>query len=240
MAKIRLDKFISNQTALSRSEAIREIKRGNVLVDNHIQKSPSFTFDTEKQAVTLNGETVLYKKFIYLIMNKPGGVLTATRDKGAKTVVDLVPIEYRRKELSPAGRLDKDTTGLLILTDDGTFIHNIISPKKMVPKEYTASLIRDITDSDIKAFSDGIVLKDGTTCLPAKLEKAGDKKAKVKIYEGKYHQVKRMFAARDNKVIGLERTKIGLLELPKNLKPGDIKEVSFNDLLRKTINYNQK
>ncbi|MBR0466777.1 MAG: pseudouridine synthase [Clostridia bacterium] len=240
MNKCRLDRFVSNQTSLSRSEAIKEIKRGKVAVDNKTVKDPSFSIDTDTSFVTLSGEEIKYKKHIYLIMNKPSGVLTATRDKGVKTVIDLVPEKYRRKDLSPAGRLDKDTTGLLILTDDGAFVHNIISPKKMVPKVYEAELIKDINDEDVKAFFDGIVLSDGTTCLSATLKKAGDKKAKVKIYEGKYHQVKRMFAARGNKVLALKRVSIGLLKLPENLMPGDIKEVSFDDLLRKTINYKQK
>lgn len=239
MSKIRLDKFISNQTPLSRSEAVKEIKRGNVKVDGVCVKQPSFSVDTTSD-ITLFNSRVCYKKHIYLIMNKPKGVITASRDKSAKTVLDLVPENLRRKDLAAVGRLDKDTTGLLLITDDGDFAHNLISPKKMIPKTYVAMLDKDITKEDILAFSGGVVLKDNTRCMPALLERTAPFTAKITIYEGKYHQIKRMFGTRNIGVNELKRISVGLLKLPENLPFGQVKEVNYDDLLKNTINYNQK
>lgn len=239
MPKLRLDRFLSNQTPLSRTDAIREIKRGNVTVDGVIQKQPSFCLETEKQTVMLSGVEIAYKEHIYLIMNKPKGVVCAARDKLSKTVLDIIPEKYRRKGLSTVGRLDKDTTGLLILTDDGDFAHKCISPKKMVPKKYIVTLDNSITDDDIAAFSDGITLADGTRCMPATLKRLNDREVAVTIFEGKYHQIKRMFGVRNLGVNTLSRVSIGLLNLPEKLAEGEVIEVNFDELAEKTINFSQ-
>ena len=163
-------------------------------------------------------------------MNKPAGILSASNDKRAKTVVDIVPEHLKREGLFPVGRLDKDTTGFLIVTNDGDFGHKIISPKSNIEKVYLAELDGDVTDEMIAAFEKGVVLADGTQCMSAKLEKAGDCTALITIREGKYHQVKRMFGTVGLGVNKLHRKSIGGLSLPEGLEPGCCMELSFDDL----------
>ena len=164
------------------------------------------------------------------MMNKPKGVISASEDKSVPTVVDLVPDELKRSGLFPAGRLDSDTTGFVLITDDGDFAHRILSPKKHVEKTYHALLERPLSESDIKSFADGIELKDGTLCLESKLRSLGGSMAEVIIHEGKYHQVKRMFAAVGNKVLELRRVKIGGLSLDESLKEGECREITSDEL----------
>ena len=164
------------------------------------------------------------------MLNKPAGILSATDDKKQKTVIDLFPAELKKKNLFPVGRLDKDTTGLLIITNDGDFAHRVISPRSEIVKTYHAVTETPVNDADIEAFRQGIVLADGTKCLPAGLEKLPDGSCLVRVMEGKYHQVKRMLASRGKPVTALMRLSIGGLELDKGLLPGQFRQLSEKEL----------
>lgn len=229
--KIRLDKFLSNLSMGSRKDVSKLVRSGAAAVNGIPVKSPDVKIDPLLDTVALNGETVIYSKHIYIMMNKPAGVLSAARDKNAKTVIDLVPESIRRRELFPAGRLDKDTTGLLIITDDGDFAHKMLSPKSHVYKLYEAELDGDITDEDILAFKQGIKSGDNEF-LPAKLflPTQNPKIARVEIREGKFHQVKRMFLAREKTVLTLKRLRIGLLDLDSSLGEGDCKVLDYSEI----------
>ena len=240
MSKIRLDKFIANQLILPRSEAVKSIRCGRAAVNGETVKQPSYLFDPESAAVCFDGAAVEYKPYVYIILNKPKGVLSASTDKNRKTVIDLVPRYLRRPNIAPVGRLDKDTTGLLIITDDGAFAHECISPKKEVPKRYIVTLDGKIDESAVRSFRNGIVLADGTRCMPADLEKLSENTARVTIFEGKYHQVKRMFGTVGLGVTELHRESIGGLYLPDNLKSGESKEVNLLYLLKTVIDFKQK
>ncbi len=222
MAIIRLDRFIANQTGLSRNESKEMLKSLRVTVNGKTEKNYDAKINTETDIVCLDGSEILYNEYIYLLMNKPKGVLTATEDKRQKTVLDLVPSELKRKKLAPVGRLDKDTTGLLMLTDDGVFAHYVISPKSNIEKEYIAILDGDITDEMIDSFSNGVTLADGSVCMPAKLKRLGPCVASVIIGEGKYHQIKRMFGTVGLGVNDLKRVRIGDVVLPKDLDEGSL------------------
>ncbi|MBQ2933665.1 MAG: pseudouridine synthase [Clostridia bacterium] len=226
MKKQRLDKFISNQLILSRSIVRTGIHRGQAMVNGSVIRDITFNIDVENDIITYNGENVGYKEHIYILMNKPKGVLSAATDKTRKTVVDLVPDGIRRQDLFPVGRLDKDTTGLLIITDDGIFAHNCISPKKAISKSYIVTLDGGINDEIIKKFQAGIVLADGTKCKPAILEHIHENVARIIITEGKYHQIKRMFGTVNLGVNGLHRESIGGLYLPDNLLEGECVEMT--------------
>ena len=230
MNRQRLDKIISSQLNISRTEAKTDIRAGAVCVDGLIVRSPSFLLDTDNSEITYKGQAVNYKKYIYLVMNKPKGVLSASTDKNRQTVVDLVPPELRRTDLAPVGRLDKDTTGLLLITDDGQFAHKVISPKSDIKKLYDAELDGEVSPADIQKFKDGIVLADGTACLPAMLKVTENRKALVEIKEGKYHQIKRMFGVIGLGVVELKRLKIGGFALPNDLKEGECRELTEYEL----------
>ena len=190
-------------------------------------------FDTQKDKVCLDGEELSLKKHIYIMLNKPQGVVSASDSYTDETVVDLVPDELYRKGLFPAGRLDKDTTGFVLITDDGEFAHRILSPKNHIFKTYLARLQHSLTESDIKLIESGITLADGTTLKEAKLEIVEEGESplvKIMICEGKYHQVKRMFAAAGNKVVELHRSKMGELELDDTLKAGECREITLDEL----------
>jgi 16S rRNA pseudouridine516 synthase len=220
MAKERFDKIIANQFNVSRKDARIAIKRGKGTVDGKVVRDFGALVDTTSQ-ITFCGQALEYKKFIYILMNKPKGVLSASNDKSRKTVVDLVPPEMKRQGLFPVGRLDKDTTGLLIITDDGDFAHRAIAPNKNVFKTYEVTLDGKVTDDMIPIFSEGIVLADGAVCKSALLKPLGENRAEVKISEGKYHQIKRMFGTVGLGVNELKRKAIGGLELPDSLAEGD-------------------
>lgn len=225
----RLDKIIANQFNVSRKEARTAIKKGKVTVNKSIFKSPSEMVDT-KCEITFCGQALEYKKHIYILMNKPKGVLSASNDKKRKTVVDLVPLEWRRNGLFPVGRLDKDTTGLLIITDDGDFAHRAISPNKNVYKTYEVEVDGEITEQMIDLFSSGVVLADKTVCKPAILKPISKNKAEIKISEGKYHQIKRMFGTVGLGVNQLKRTAMGGLNLPENILCGECKLISDKEI----------
>lgn len=229
MAKERFDKIISNQFNISRKDARTAIRRGKGMVGGVVIKDPSILVETSENIV-FDGKKLEYKKYVYILMNKPKGVLSASDDKRQKTVVDLVPDEYKRTGLFPVGRLDKDTTGLLIITDDGEFAHKVISPNKNVDKTYMVTLDGTVTDEMVKLFSNGVVLADGTVCKSAKLEPCGDNKALITITEGKYHQIKRMFGVVGLGVNELERKTIGGLSLPENLMVGECRLLSAKEI----------
>ena len=191
-------------------------------------KSADAKFDAESTEITVNGERLNYRKFVYLMLNKPEGYVSATEDNVYPTVTELVPTEYAHFDVFPAGRLDVDTQGLLILTNDGKFAHNMTSPKKQVPKKYFVIPQKDITQNDIKAFASGMDLGD-FTAMPALLEQA-EGGCLVTIHEGKFHQVKRMFEKVDNKVTFLKRVQIGSLMLDEGLPSGEMRELTEGEL----------
>lgn len=225
----RLDKFISTQTSYSRKDIKRLCKSCDVTLNGEIVKKTDVKIDPESDVVCINGEEIAYKQFVYYMMNKPKGVLSASNDKNAKTVIDILPEEFRRKNLFPAGRLDKDTTGLLIITDDGDFAHRMLSPNKKVYKHYIATLDKTLDDTVKERFENGIVLADGTVCQKAFFEKLSDNTALVKICEGKFHQVKKMFLSCSYTVLELERVQIGSLRLDGNLAQSQVRELTKNE-----------
>ena len=224
MKEQRFDKIISSQFNISRKDARIGIRRGKGTVDGVVIKDPSAQVSPDAQ-ISYDGQALQYKEYIYILMNKPKGVLSATTDKNKKTVVAWVPPKFKRNNLFPVGRLDKDTTGLLIITDDGEFAHNAISPKKDVLKTYIATLDGKVTDEMADIFSKGVVLADGTLCKKAFLKPLGDNKAEIKISEGKYHQIKRMFGTVGLGVNELCRVGFGNLSLPSDLLEGECKEL---------------
>lgn len=222
----RLDKILSDAGVAGRRELKDMIRVGRVRVDGTVVTKADAKFDETAVSITVDDEPVALEKFVYYMLHKPEGVVTATEDGEHKTVLDLFPGELRRRELFPVGRLDKDTTGILIITNDGEYAHRIISPKTHVSKRYLAETDGIPNEDDVKAFAEGMVLRDGTRCLPAKLEITGEAKCYVTLLEGKYHQVKRMLAARGKPVLKLHRCSIGLLELDESLMAGEFRPMT--------------
>lgn len=223
---IRLDKYLADTGAASRREAKAYIRGGEVTVDGVPVRAPEQKID-EAATVCLRGQVLRHQAHHYYMLCKPAGLLTATMDRSQPTVLDLFPPELRRFGLVPAGRLDKDTTGLLLITDDGDYVHRVISPKKHVPKVYLAHTDGMPTDADVERFARGVVLGDGTQCLPAGLELLPEQGAcRVTVYEGKYHMVKRMLAGCGTPVTHLHRLSIGALLLDPALAPGAFRELS--------------
>lgn len=229
MAVLRLDKYLADCGVATRKELRQIIKDGRVSINGAVATSPQQKLDTETDAVSLDGSEIRYEKYRYFMLNKPDGVLSATEDGKQNTVLDLLSPEHKRLGLFPVGRLDKDTTGLLILTNDGDFAHRVISPKSNVMKRYRAETKGKCTQADVSAFQNGIVLKDGLKCLPAKLE-IGDDCCYVTVAEGKYHQVKRMLASVGKPVTALKRLSIGGLLLDESLLQGQYRELTQNEL----------
>ena len=222
----RLDKILSDAGVAGRRELKDMIRGGRVRVDGVVVTKADAKFDETAVSVTVDDEPIALEKFVYYMLHKPDGVVTATEDGAHKTVLDLFPAELRRRELFPVGRLDKDTTGILIITNDGDYAHRIISPKTHVAKRYLAETDGIPDEDDVKAFAEGMVLRDGTQCLPGKLEITGEARCYVTLLEGKYHQVKRMLAARGKPVVKLHRCGIGLLELDESLKAGEFRPMT--------------
>ncbi len=225
MALERLDKLIANSGKASRKEAKALIKGGRVSVDGQIASSAEDKYDESGACICIDGEVINCSNYRYILMNKPNGVLSATEDTSQQTVIDLLPKELQKLDLAPVGRLDKDTTGLLLLTSDGDYLHRVISPKHHVAKVYRAAVDGILDQSDIEAFEAGIVLADGTRCLPGKLVIERPSVALVTVYEGKYHQVKRMLASRGKPVTALKRLSVGGLTLPEGLGYGEYVEL---------------
>ena len=225
----RLDKFLCDSGAGTRSQVKAILKSGRVTVDGMPEKDGARKIDPQTQAVCLDGERLGGMRRVVLMLNKPAGYVTATEDPVERTVMELVPPEYRHLDLKPVGRLDKATEGLLLFTNDGDLLHRLISPKKEVPKVYYARHEGTAGEEDIRAFAAGLTLRDGTACLPAKLEPLGPGESLITVCEGKYHQVRRMMASRSMTVAYLERRSEGPLTLGA-LSRGAVRELSEEEV----------
>ena len=225
----RLDKVITSQTSYSRSDVKKLIKGKKVLVNNEVVLKSERKVNPETDQIMVDGNLIYYQKYVYLILNKPKGYVSAREDKQDKTVLDLVPEKYQQRNLFPMGRLDKDTTGLMIITDDGILAHEMLAPKKHVKKTYLVKIDQKITNDMIKGFSEGVKLNDGI-CQKAILIKISDDEGMVTLTEGRYHQIKRMFGCFNSKVIELKRIKMGNLTLPCDLKEGMIRELTKEEM----------
>ncbi|SCN22442.1 Ribosomal small subunit pseudouridine synthase A [Clostridium sp. N3C] len=218
----------------SRKEIKGIVRKGLVTVDNQVVKDSGMSVDPEKSEIYIGDEKVIYKKYIYLLMNKPAGVVSATFDNYDETVVDLLEVQHSVFNPFPVGRLDKDTVGFLLLTNDGELNHRLISPKWHVDKVYYAKIDKRVDEKDIKSFQKGVVLDDGYKCLPAKLEilEASEEGSEVLVtlQEGKFHQVKRMFESVNKKVMYLKRISFGPLKLDENLEEGEYRELTEEEL----------
>ena len=221
----RLDKFLCDSGAGTRSQVKVILKAGRVTVDGKVEKDNSKKIDPARQVVTLDGEVLGGKRRAVVMLNKPEGYVTATEDPVERTVMELLPEEMKHLDLQPVGRLDKATEGLLLFTNDGDLLHRLISPKKEVPKVYYAKHEGTATQEDVEAFENGLTLRDGTVCLPAKLEPLGEGESLVTVCEGKYHQVRRMMASRNMTVLYLERRQEAFLNLG-DLPRGAVRELS--------------
>jgi len=230
----RLDKVISSQTNYSRKDVKELIKQKKVMVNNNIVFKSDLKVDELCDEIIINNKKIIIKKNIYLILNKPKGYVSATKDNFDKTVLDFVPLEFKKRNIFPAGRLDKDTTGMMILTDDGVFAHDILAPKKHIKKIYKVTIDKEITDEMIKGFLDGVMLNDGM-CKTAKLEKIKKNIGIVTLTEGRYHQIKRMFACFKANVIELERIGMGEMMLPKDLQLGEIRELTKEEIQKISV-----
>lgn len=225
----RLDKFLCDSGAGTRSQVKQILKSGRVTVDGKPEKDNSRKIDPRTQQVCLDGVPLGGKRRIVLMLNKPAGYVTATEDKQERTVMELIPAQYRAQDVKPVGRLDKATEGLLLFTNDGDLLHRLISPKKEVPKIYYARHEGAATEADVQAFADGLTLRDGTVCLSAKLEPIGPGESLVTVCEGKYHQVRRMMASRGMTVEYLERrveARLSLGSLPR----GEVRELTMDEV----------
>lgn len=240
---MRLDKLLAELTGLTRSQAREVIGKGRVCVNGEVKRLTAEQVQEESDVLTLDGKELTFQRFVYYMLNKPAGTVSATQDKEAKTVLSLLSAEDRkRRNLFPVGRLDKDTEGLLFLTDDGMLSHQLISPKKHADKLYFAKLARAITEEDIVTFASGMRVDEELTAMPAVLRRLteaecgaflpeGGNAAAVTLQEGKFHQVKRMFAATGNEVLYLKRMAMGGVSLDENLKPGEYRELIIDEVL---------
>ena len=230
----RIDKILSNLGYGTRKDLKKIVKNGMVQVNGVIIKDSAMKVDPEKDKIVINGEEIFYREFIYLMMNKPAGVVSATFDNKDETVIDLLEVEHQVFEPFPVGRLDKDTVGLLLLTNDGDLNHRLISPKWKVDKVYFAKIDKKVTEEDVEKFKKGITLDDGSTCKEAILEiqNASDEGSEIvlTIQEGKFHQVKRMFEAVGKKVTYLKRIEFGTLPLDDDLEEGEYRELTEEEV----------
>lgn len=225
---MRLDKFLANMGVGTRTEVKQLLKKGKVTVNTSVEKSPKSHINPTEDIVCVNEKQVEFVNNVYIMLNKPKGYISATHDESNRTVIDLIP-EYQHLNIFPVGRLDKDTEGLLLITNDGQFNHDLMSPSKYVSKTYEVTSQNPVTKADIDAFKKGIILSDGPV-KPAQLTRINETTSQVTIYEGKYHQVKRMFHAIENEVLELKRLKIANLALDENLKSGEYKLLSDKEL----------
>ena len=225
----RLDKFLCDSGAGTRSQVKVILKSGRVTVDGKAEKDPAKKIDPEKNEICLDGEPLGGARRVVVMLNKPAGFVTATEDPVEKTVMELIPAEMKHLDLKPVGRLDKATEGLLLFTNDGDLLHRLISPKKEVPKVYYARHEGQAGQEDVEAFGAGLTLRDGTLCLPAKLEPLGPGESMVTVCEGKYHQVRRMMASRGMTVAYLERRREGNLTLG-DLPRGQVRELTEEEI----------
>ena len=228
---MRLDKFFSQTGTLTRSQAQKQLKLGKVTVNGDTIKKADYKVDPDKDEIRYNEDKIVYRRFVYIMMNKPRGVVSATEDRDQKTVLDLLPEDLLKLDLFPCGRLDKDTTGLVVLTNDGISAHNALSPKKHVEKKYSFETADAYSDADVTAIESGITLKDGYSTKPCKIERISETEGYIYLTEGKYHEIKRLFGARSNKITKLERIGFGKLEI------GDLPEGDWRYLTEEEISW---
>lgn len=234
---MRLDKFLANSGIGTRKEVKEILKRGKISVNGIFIKDGRIHINEKKDIIKYEDKVVGYKPFVYIMMNKPAGVISATEDNHHKTVIDLLNDKYRTYDIFPVGRLDIDTEGLLLLTNDGVLSHNLLSPKKHVSKKYYVKIAKPLSENDVKILENGIKLEENFITKKAKVEiisedscENDDNQVYITIYEGKFHQVKRMFKAVNNEVLYLKRVKMGNLSLDENLKLGEYRELTGKDL----------
>ena len=230
MAIMRIDKLISQYGFGSRKEVKAIFKQGVVTVDGEVVLNPQTRVDPEASAVYVGDMLIEYEKYIYVMMNKPDGVISASYDEEETTVCDLLDENLQWHDLFPVGRLDKDTTGLIILTNDGGFAHRALSPKKHVEKVYVAKVDKELGTKEERAFETGITLDDGYRTMPAKLEILDGGQARVIIREGKFHQIKRMFEALEFNVVSLKRVTFAGINLDEGLAPGEFRRLDENEM----------
>lgn len=228
---MRLDKFFSQTGTLTRSLAQKQLKLGKVTVNGETIKKADYKVDPDKDEIRYNDDKIVYRRFVYIMMNKPRGVVSATEDRDQKTVLDLLPEDLLKFDLFPCGRLDKDTTGLVVLTNDGISAHNALSPKKHVEKKYSFETADAYSDADVTAIESGITLKDGYSTKPCKIERISETEGYIYLTEGKYHEIKRLFGARSNKITKLERIGFGKLEI------GNLAEGAWRYLTEEEISW---
>ena len=231
--KMRVDKLLSNVGVASRAELKKYCKQGLISVNGKVINNPGVQVDSENDDVRFNGEKIVYREFVYIMLNKPDGYISATYDKYDPIVLDLIDQSYLVFEPFPVGRLDKDTEGLLVLTNDGQLAHRVLSPKKHVPNTYYAKIQGKVTEEDILAFEKGVILDDGYETMPSQLKilKSDDmSEIELTIHEGKFHQVKRMFESVGKKVVYLKRLSMGKLKLDESLKLGEYRELTEEEV----------
>lgn len=226
---MRLDKFLCEMNIGTRSQVKTYIKQGMVTVGGVPAKKAEEKIDENKDIVCFRGETLSFQEFQYFMLNKPAGVVSATQDNTAKTVMDLLPSNIK-KDLFPVGRLDKDTEGLLLITNDGDLAHKLLSPKKHVDKTYLVGIEKSLSASDITSLEQGVDIGEDKLTLPAKVQVMNDTQIYLTIHEGKFHQVKRMLQAVDNRVLTLKRVSFGPLELDTNLASGECRELTQEEV----------
>ena len=231
--KMRVDKLLSNVGVASRAELKKYCKQGLMSVNGNVINNPGVQVDSESDDIRFNGEKIVYREFVYIMLNKPDGYISATFDKYDPIVLDLIDQSYLVFEPFPVGRLDKDTEGLLVLTNDGQLAHRVLSPKKHVPKTYYAKIQGKVTEEDILAFEKGVILDDGYETMPSQLKilKSDDmSEIELTIHEGKFHQVKRMFESVGKKVVYLKRLSMGKLKLDESLGLGEYRELTEEEV----------
>ena len=231
--KMRVDKLLSNVGVASRAELKKYCKQGLISVNGKVINNPGVQVDSESDDIRFNGEKIVYREFVYIMLNKPDGYISATFDKYDPIVLDLIDQSYLVFEPFPVGRLDKDTEGLLVLTNDGQLAHRVLSPKKHVPKTYYAKIQGKVIEEDILAFEKGVILDDGYETMPSQLKilKSDDmSEIELTIHEGKFHQVKRMFESVGKKVVYLKRLSMGKLKLDESLKLGEYRELTEEEV----------
>ena len=231
--KMRVDKLLSNVGVASRAELKKYCKQGLISVNGKVINNPGVQVDSESDDIRFNGEKIVYREFVYIMLNKPDGYISATFDKYDPIVLDLIDQSYLVFEPFPVGRLDKDTEGLLVLTNDGQLAHRVLSPKKHVPKTYYAKIQGKVTEEDILAFEKGVILDDGYETMPSQLKilKSDDmSEIEHTIHEGKFHQVKRMFESVGKKVVYLKRLSMGKLKLDESLGLGVYRELTEEEV----------
>lgn len=233
--QLRLDKFLADMGMGTRSEIKVSIRKGRVMVNGEVCKKPETKIQLDQDRVVFDSKEIVYSKYVYFMLNKPAGVVSATRDNVNETVIDLIdPDDYMGKEIFPVGRLDKDTEGLLIITNDGEFTHNLLSPKKHVNKVYYAKVMGRVTESDAEAFQKGVSIEEEYITLPATLKilrSDAISEIELTIQEGKFHQVKRMFEAVDKEVIYLKRIAMGKVSLDAELELGEYRPLTEDEIM---------